>query len=813
MRPLYGRANRTRPATLIAVGVWLVAAASAAQAGVIVNVFRVGYPSSGGPVIRTGAWIPVIVDVSLDKQAGFDGTLRLAQYDNDGDRCYDSVEVHVHADTGGSLRRVLYVPANPVGGRIAVELLDTEGSVVEVIANGELTRAARPPSEAPPRSISAGTFYILSMSEDPIGRIERLDDVDAALFSRELVVGHIAPTDLPELWIGLEMVDCIVWDDARPSVLTPAQLSALVEWVHQGGMLLIAASRSAGEIAQTDALDGILPVTIGEVFSTGSLRTLRREMLDDDTAFVRPIPVARCVLRDGATQVLHEYAEDVDSEIISRRVVGGGHVIFCAATLKDVFGEKGDPITFFRKALLLKMQSPADEAIALNEQSLFRYVVGAVSFSTKGGLYLVIAVVFSLVYVFTATVGSWGMLRGRGWLRHSWGVFSLVAIAASVLSVVAVAAIKGVGYTLHQISIVDVDAGDTFARGTVFFGLKTGTDSVVDVWLPSNHLSEREPTATRCFLRPLPTSNDMNERGQAYADPGKYRLIPASAVIEGVRVRGTLKRFEGRWEGPLPGGGKLTGHVKVRRDGGPAENWQITADSYIINDLGVDLKSCYLIQPVFDLHIVPPEWGRPSVYQRDDHRDDYIFALPIGDLPSTGLKVKLTPACYQPKGTQTRLDYMRQHTLRTEQRVWSRSFPGLSGYRFGTDSDPVYELGQEKDALLLMSTVGDFNPVANVTTMQTMFGPRTWSRDRLRQLDLREKLERDCVYVLGWADEPGPARLAVRTGSRGYRVLAPESDHALTMYRIRIPIVNIEEVRGDTRPPVNEEDEKDPYEP
>lgn len=100
-------------------------------------------------------------------------------------------------------------------------------------------------------------------------------------------------------------------------------------------------------------------------------------------------------------------------------------------------------------------------------------------------------------------------------------------------------------------------------------------------------------------------------------------------------------------------------------------------------------------------------------------------------------------------------------------------------------------LGREQEALLMLSTVGDidvseFNPQGS---MGFSFGRTTISRERLRHLDLREQLERDCVYLIGFAGDPGPVRLMTRpAGSGEYRVARPVPGKCGVMYRIRIPV-------------------------
>ena len=95
------------------------------------------------------------------------------------------------------------------------------------------------------------------------------------------------------------------------------------------------------------------------------------------------------------------------------------------------------------------------------------------------------------------------------------------------------------------------------------------------------------------------------------------------------------------------------------------------------------------------------------------------------------------------------------------------------------------KLGHDQKALLLLSTIGDYDPGQSATAFSSV--PTVWSRDRVRNLDLRSQLQRDSVYLLGFADDPGPVRLFSRVGTRRFRPLPPDLAYSKSMYRIRIP--------------------------
>jgi hypothetical protein len=741
------------------------------HAHVEVNVTRVGFPTLQlGQVVRSGAWVPVIVDLSLVNQHSFDGTVRVSQFDNDGDQCYDAVGVHLLEGARESQRVFLYIPANTSRnqGRFLVEVFDEEGEIVRVVCQGALTLQASGTER--PSVITDDDVLILSISTGAIGRVQDLVGLDQRdIFERTVHVAHMSPTDLPELWLGLEVVDYIVWENARPEALTPRQTEALLSWVRRGGTLLIAAAQSAASLRLSEPIRRVLPAELGDLAVVEDLPQVRRRLLGvvqgDDPGFPEPVQIVGCTLRPDARRVPDRSLHT--SNLISRRREGRGSVIFCGVTLNDLFSGTGQSSEFFRKVFYLNLlENP--EVGRPNPVPLFSQVVSAVAFSTSASLYLAIAGVFSVGYVVAATMGTWSLVSAKRWRQHAWSAFAVVAIAASVLAFFAVNVVRG-GFTdtVHQISVVDLDAGKTYGYATAFFGVKSGTDKRVDLWLPENPAEATEPEVTGCFLRPLPSGARTAEAITSFADPTEYRLVPGSAQIEDVRIRGTLKQFGGRWEGFVQGA--VDAEVSVR-------GRTLLAGSYIVNNLGVDLTDCYLLQSTADLE------------QGMGLRSRAMYAFPIGDVPADGERTELVDRCYRLAPNETTAQFLERSTLAKAQTAWGSAFRSVvANLGYGSGSEAATAVGQEQTALLLMSTVGDFDPAQDTNLAGHFLGYASWSRECLRQLDLREELARDSLVLIGFAADPGPVRLFRRTGDAAFRPLEPDVDASWTMYRIRIP--------------------------
>lgn len=785
--PMYmkSRIHHRKPLRLIQHCLWLhLAIPLPAIATIEVNVTRVGFPTTADDVFRGGAWTPIIVDLALNNETSFDGSLRVGQRDRDGDECYDRVNVHLRAETGGNQRYYLYVLADRWDNKaqFVVELFDEEGNAVLVPSQQALTYQVEPAQQ--PIRITDDDVVVLSISNAAIGRVQELTQPRQGMVaSRQLHVGHMSPFDLPELWIGLEMVDYIVWDDARPEELTQRQVAALVEWVQQGGTLLLAASRSAGAIRLSEPLYSILPAELGPVKPVVNLPDIRRALLsstedsDDrlsedngwwELPFASAVATVDCTLRVGAVRVARDPQDpNGQSNILTRRDVGRGQVLFSGVTLRDLFSGGGDAVRFFHELFDLGPNNNTERVIPETED-LSPFVESAVSFAKSGSVFLGLAIIFSAGYVLLATLGSWTALGVRGWRHHSWTAFGLVGIAASLLSVVAVNGIRGLGVTMHQISIVDLSAGEAKGFATALFGIKTGTDRRMNFWLPADPIGATDPTSTNCFLRPLPAPRRFSGGLRGYSDPGAYALVPAAAVINDVRIRATLKQLEGRWTGAL--GGTVTGALTTK-------GIELLDGSYVINNLGVDLKDCYLLHTAMDLK------------SENGFRSRDIYAYPLGDLPANGAKVDLLDRCYPIGVNESIAAHIKASSLADAQQRWGAELTGfLRGFRYSVEQGREVKLGQEKNALLLATTVGEYDPANDAGMAQALLGARTWSRSRLRQLDLRKHLRRDTAVLIGFADDPGPVRLFRSSKGSTFSPLEPEPAHSWTMYRIRLPV-------------------------
>jgi hypothetical protein len=350
-------------------------------------------------------------------------------------------------------------------------------------------------------------------------------------------------------------------------------------------------------------------------------------------------------------------------------------------------------------------------------------------------------------------------------------------VAASVLSLGTVGALRSLSGGVRSVCILDLEAGSSAVRGRCLFGYRSPIRQRADLELPGE----------ANFLRPLPRS----PRGASkYVTPARYVGLPTKAALNDVLMRATLKQVEGAWHGELDG--TIRGDLVVDRHTG-----RLTAGSWVANDLNVDLAGGYLlfIDPRQDETGVP--WraaGLTTLYELGEEEGGTpdvtvvppainILAVYLPKIPAGSQANGLGQAAYQRIDENWVAWARNRNRKRSEMLKGGRDLPTLwheqQGWAAGlTVTGLLTGLGAPECSLLLASTRNyylhnrgdDFNAVGTPI-----------STDGLPELDLTHWLVRGQAVLLAWAAAPGPPRLA-RSGK------PLESLAGLSVYRVRMPI-------------------------
>jgi len=773
---------------VLLVGTWLPPAAAQIVQG---QVDAVGFQAGKYPVLRAGQWVPVRVSLSAPGGQVFAGELRFESIDLDGDRvAFTQPNVVLSGEVGPPKRFWCYAVCNATNELPPnVEVVSQDGALV---AELPLPAQTFPPPSNDHLLVLDLSYPTLTLLKD----LERTTGETAESlrrFYRDVVVATMAATDLPDRWWGLEAVDVIVWDQPDPAALSLAQRDALLEWVRNGGQLVLGIGANWAALRKSD-LAPLLPLQgEGEIVEARKLDVFFSQVtLETIREFSSPIAVTTAQPTEDAFPLLGDYGPTgATIWLVTMRFCGAGRVVATAASLRDLTADVPVDVVKFCGLLFdlntftsefAKRYTEATSFGSLLERTwLYDGVVQPIAFGAATALRGILAFLFVAGYIVVATIASWSWLRGRGLTHLSWTVFAGFAVAAGALSLGTVGALRSLSGGVRSVCVLDLEAGSSTARGPCWFGYRSSIRQRVNLVL------EGEGN----FLRPLAS----NPRGAArYVTPARYAGFPARAALDNVLMRATLKQVEGFWHGELSG--SIRGDLVLDRRTG-----RLTAASWIANDLPVDLAGAYLL-------FIDPRQGKAGVPWRAAGLTS-IYELPVeeGGTPDVEVvppainvltvRIPRVPAGQQVSGLG-QADYQKvdenwvawarnSNRKRSEMLKAQRDLPTLwheqqawagrgtfAFLRTGRD-DPV-------SATLLASTRNYFLPNRG-DDFDAVGTPI--SSDGLPELDVTHWLtggrEGGVAVLIGWSEVPGPARL-LRNG----RPL--EAVAGLTVYRVRIPI-------------------------
>ncbi len=742
------------------------------------DVRRVGFEAAVASrfVVRQGQWFPILVELTAQGTQAYDVELRCERVDLDGDRVA-YVEPHVVVTPDAGLKRVwcYAVTLKENAGRpVKLEVIGDDGAL--------LTELSVPPFQ----SISNDTQLILDISDPRVTWLTGLDRGEVSYsgldpgnreYYRSICVASVPARDLPDRWWGLEAADVIVWDEPDPDRLSIPQLSALVEWVRNGGQLVVGIGPAWTKI-QKSVLAEIMPLTGNQpAVEVPELSAFARRYAGAASeGFETPISVA---VGEPTADALVTF-RDGPFNLITLRCVGSGRVIATAARLRDLT-DKSLAVSrdFYRQLFDLNRNEPEFKAneskeLLYNPVLLYEPLIGQIEFRRAAGARVLAAFAFVAAYILLSTFGVWSWLKRHTLTHVSWTAFAAFAIIASLLSLGAVGLTRGVTGTVHSFSFVDLEAGSSAARATAYFGYKSNRRQLVDISLPGEGN----------YVRPLATGRDLSSD---YATPERYDAIAGQALLARTPMRATLKQFEGVWHGHLEG--SIRGALTAERGTG-----QITPQSWLQNDLDVEFVGGYL------LYIDPRLEGREVGGGMPDRvagltrsfQDKYYDSKTVPpavnvltvEIPRLAPGQKVTGlgaeeyAQYDPKNERWRAaggkpdkDQPMLGTLRHRQlEEWVASFGVRVLGRALEESDAAALLASTRDFHLHNRGVKDFTQVGDPITTAGLVDQ-----------DVTHWLTRDQAVLLLLADQPGPAQLHLNGRLK-------EAKEGSSIYRLRIPI-------------------------
>jgi hypothetical protein len=361
--------------------------------------------------------------------------------------------------------------------------------------------------------------------------------------------------ELPERAEGLRSFNCLVFNGIDTSALTPDQAVALVNWVQNGGRLIL----GGGALAQQTLAglpDSLRPVTPTGLVEIDSLTGLA------DFASASPIRVpGPFTVATGTAHQGESLAMEGDVPLVQEIRLGEGYVDFVALDLSVTPFDAWTGTTAFWETLITPGAAypswmPPD--ISLRQMSTGS-ISGALSNLPSLELPSVRSLGFLLaLYILLVGPVNFLVLRWRKKLQLAWVTIPVITLVFTGLSFGIGYAKRGTDLIINKIAIIRAQS-DLPAQVTSYIGL----------FSPANQAYQIEVAGDQ-LLSPL--SNYYDPWGGGYTSGGNLTFLQgSSSLVRGLTVsQWSMQSFmtESSWQfdGQLQGNfrveaGKLVGTV------------------------------------------------------------------------------------------------------------------------------------------------------------------------------------------------------------------------------------------------------------
>lgn len=770
------------------------------------QIMRVGYTGSPsenvgttGDIYRMGRYAPVLVELTNDDGDQFDGIIEVRQKDGDGDELVASREVSLR----GRRQFNLYIPGGPSFDAYWMRG-QTDGpapfSVRVFDLNNRLAPLHDDKSEpvkelAPPRAVIAASGdipLILDASHRPLNQVDRLKRRDR---TRDFALMRCAPKELPDHVSGLEMIDIMIWDGADPNLLDGLQNDAIIEWVRRGGRLVIGVSRN-WNLLTASRLGPHLPARINGTKTdtvsasksrTNVFRDLIPEKIPDhekqpDSDQLTYCPVTPSDLVGDAASVVPVSPGRQDQIWVARRSCGRGQIVLVFAELQELLPAVHGNEAFLRDHLL-RLRVIPERKDYMNTwetpRDIFMPVASRTAFHAASGFYFTFAFAFVVGYIAMVSGVSWNWLKRRNATRQAWVVFAGLAAAASAVSLGAVQVVRAFGQGVHEVTIVDGRADSFEATALSYLGLKTASHMQLDLCVPNKWHQPADSPEARGSLRPYVGSTE-DKSHVTFSSPLRYQAVGQLGELRDVPIRATLKRFQAAWRG------EMNGRIRASLRHSNLDN-RLDAGSWIENQLGTDLHSCYLFSRASRNQAV-------QVY--------YLPYLAAGD------KVDLDTICKQmevrekERRAQPSIAAIRERLrLTRNDETWQWSPPLLRELMASCLTELAVPNTQTSDDLatqqmVLAKTVPAYVPSLLLLTFYHDPMVRNLIRHDVipvrsqgEELEMSAEVQPGMALFVGFSENPGPLRLCKRKpggGPAAWKAIQPSQ--SVVMYRELVPV-------------------------
>ena len=215
-----------------------------------------------GNIAKGGRYLPIHVFYSNFSKQKFDGKISV-EFTEEDNRRY-AYEYNVSLDAQKSLLSDYYIRISNDVNTIEVSLKDADKKTVEkkvLSLNMEANRSN----------------LLVGLLSDSQNQINYFNDVAINFGLMNLKTVNLAAGSFPKSYSGLEQLDMIIISNFRIRDLSNEQSRALMDWIKQGGVLLIGTGKRAN-----DTIGRYAPELLEDMYEAPSMRTVKFSFNNED---------------------------------------------------------------------------------------------------------------------------------------------------------------------------------------------------------------------------------------------------------------------------------------------------------------------------------------------------------------------------------------------------------------------------------------------------------------------------------------------------------------------------------------------------
>lgn len=207
-----------------------------------------------GNRVKGGRYIPVYITIANGQDLPAEGVLKIKSMESDGDIYHYDYDVTLKS--GEKRKGRYYIPIGTDADRLFVELEDKAGAIL-----AEQQVSLNVSQDVP-------ELFVGILSDNPED-LEYLDGVGIHYSTLRTRSFMLDPKEFPDEAVGLNLLDVIVVNNFKLRELSEQQTSAVMDWVHSGGVLILGTGKRVG-----DTLGRFAPELLDDSYGSAVMRRL-----------------------------------------------------------------------------------------------------------------------------------------------------------------------------------------------------------------------------------------------------------------------------------------------------------------------------------------------------------------------------------------------------------------------------------------------------------------------------------------------------------------------------------------------------------